>query len=322
MARSRFYFILLLFITRLLLTIFAKRAMPTFNPNIHCLWLLAVVTAACHTPQQATAPAYSLTDFKSLLWELSGNGLKKPSYLYGTIHLIPQRDYFMTDLALQKMQTAKQLCLEIDIDDPATNAAALKGVMTDGKMLRDIMPADDYAYLTQALADKNIAILTVRRLKPLLISALLLERTATEPMVSYENKFVALARTQHKEIVGLESAESQMSLLDSIPYNVQARMLLAELRNGSSHTQLTEIIRLYKIQDIDAIHAYTRAQSQEVARFECLLLETRNRNWLSGIIAKATEKSTFFAVGAAHLGGENGIIRLLRQQGYQVRPLF
>jgi uncharacterized protein len=283
---------------------------------------LALLAMSCHTPQGAAAPNYSPTDFKSLLWELTGKGLKKPSYIYGTIHLIPKKDYFVTDLALQKIALSKRLCMEIDLDDPATNAAAQNGVMTNGKLLRDIMTTDDYAYLTQALSEKNIQILSVRRLKPLLISALLLERTATEPMVSYENKFLELARIQKKEIIGLETAEFQMSLLDSIPYPIQATMLLDELRHNSSRTQLTEIIRLYKIQDIDAINTYTQTQSPTMANFSCLLLETRNRSWLSGIIARATEKPTFFAVGAAHLGGENGIIRLLRKQGYKVCPLF
>ena len=158
---------------------------------------------------------------------------------------------------------------------------------------------------------------------PFLVSTLLLEKNADEKMMNYENELAALAKQQQKEIIGLESAEFQMAMLDSIPYEEQAKMLLDEARKAEGFGELQQMIKLYKNQNIDGIYNYIIKQSTSLnAKFERILLSNRNDNWVPIIGQKATEMSTFFAVGAGHLGGETGVVRQLRAKGYTVRPLF
>lgn len=266
---------------------------------------------------------YNINDFKSLLWEVSGNNLKEPSYLFGTIHLIPENEFFLTDLTKRRLADSKQLCLEIDTDDPATITASLKGVMPKGLTLSDLLTAEDYAFVVKKLDTQNIPIGLVKTLKPLLISTLLLERSTEQRMQNYENELALLAKQQQKEIIGLESAEFQMSMLDSIPYSEQARMLVEEARKEAGLGELQQMIKLYKAQDIDGIYDYILNQSVGLnTKFDRVLLSDRNTAWLPIIAREAEKMPTFFAFGAGHLGGKDGVVRQLRAKGFTVRPLF
>jgi uncharacterized protein YbaP (TraB family) len=288
--------------------------------------MLSIFTQ-CHSSKvvsvyQSTLPANDNT-FNSLLWEISGNQLKEPSYLFGTIHLIPEKEFFLSDIAKQKLAQSKRLCLEIDLDDPATITASLKGVMRKGVLLKDLLNGEDYTFLIKKLDQNDIPISMVKSLKPLLVSTLLLEKSADEKMLNYESELAALAKQQQKEIIGLESAEFQMSMLDSIPYEEQAKMLVDEARKAAGFSELRQMIRLYKTQNIDAIYNYIINQSVGFnAKFERILLSNRNENWIPVIAEKASEMSTFFAVGAGHLGGEAGVIRQLRAKGFTVRAVL
>ena len=101
-------------------------------------------------------------------------------------------------------------------------------------------------------------------------------------------------------------------------------MLIESMRSTekSGEDELAPLIRLYKKQNIDSIYQYIHTQSAGTDNFEAALLDTRNRNWIPVISKKAKEKVTFFAVGAGHLGGKRGVIQLLRDAGYTVRPLY
>ena len=161
-------------------------------------FLLLPFLSSCGSSQKSlrltSSPTpYDINDFKSLLWEVSGNNLKEPSYLFGTIHLIPETEFFLTDLTKRKLAESKQLCLEIDTDDPATITASLKGVMQKGITLSDLLNADDYAFVVKKLDSQNIPIGLVKTLKPLLISTLLLERSTEQRMQNYENEQIGRA---------------------------------------------------------------------------------------------------------------------------------
>jgi uncharacterized protein YbaP (TraB family) len=81
------------------------------------------------------------------------------------------------------------------------------------------------------------------------------------------------------------------------------------------------MIDVYKSKDIDKMQQMS-VEDKTFAEYESILLNDRNNNWVPVIIDHAKQKSTFFAVGAAHLGGQNGVINLLRKQGFTVKPIL
>ncbi len=261
----------------------------------------------------------------SLLWEISGKDLKTPSYLYGTIHIIPKKDFILTDLLKNRFAQTEQLTLEIDMDNIFSIFGALGEMfMDDGVTLKDLLTEEEYAQLDEHFDQKGIGSLEeMDNMKPILLSAMMSEGTMgeKEDMTSYEMELMQMAKKRRMPVQGLETAKFQMSVLDSIPYEEQAKMLIKSLEDEQSGEAVyDEMVEMYKNQDLDALHLAVAAESEGVKNFDHALLYIRNHNWIPVIEKMAMAKPTFFAVGAAHLPGENGVIELLRKAGYQVIP--
>ena len=142
-------------------------------------------------------------------------------------------------------------------------------------------------------------------------------------VVSYEMEFMEMAKPKKKEMAGLETIEYQMSIFDSIPYKAQAQMLVESIQAGDAGSdELDEMVKLYKDQDLAGMQKMFKSEEGGIGEYEDVMLTNRNRNWIPIMGKMMTEKITFFAVGAGHLGGETGVINLLRKEGYSVRPLF
>ncbi|MEM7105292.1 MAG: TraB/GumN family protein [Bacteroidota bacterium] len=275
---------------------------------------------------QDTPPVPAVRDNpNSLLWEISGNDLEVPSYLYGTIHLIGEADFIMTDLIKDRFSRTAQLTLEIDMDDPVGLLMAATGVfMNDGETLSSLLGEEDYERLSNYFRDTlDMDISFFNKMKPLLVSTMMTESTIEGPVTSYETVFMEMAGKADMEILGLETAAFQMSMFDSIPYAQQAEMLMEGLDgSGDMGQDLFEtMVDLYKKQDLDGLYALITEESEDLGNFESLLLDKRNTNWIPVIERMSKEKPTFFAVGAAHLPGELGVIQLLKDAGFELTPL-
>ena len=167
----------------------------------------------------------------------------------------------------------------------------------------------------------------LERIKPMFLSAL----TATDmsptalqsgEVMSYEMELMKMAQEKEKETGGLETMEFQMSMFDSIPYEAQATMLVEGIKNqDGGNEQFAEMVKLYKAQDINAMHQMIDEDEGGVGDYEELLLVNRNLNWIPIMEKMMVEKPTFFAVGAGHLGGTKGVVTLLQEAGYTVQPL-
>ena len=262
---------------------------------------------------------------KSLLWEISGKGLTKPSYLYGTIHVICPADMIMTEKMQAKLKSTKQLSLEIDMDDPNIMFTMLREVpMKDGATLKSLLSAEDYKIVSDYFRQNLKMDLTmVQNWKPMMISSLLYTKVADCTPQSYETTFMKMAKKQGKEVIGVETLEEQLAVFDKIPYQKQAEILVQSITEADkSKKEFAQMIAVYKQQDLDGFEKIFKESSQGLDNFADVLLIQRNKNWIPVIEREAQEKPTFFAVGAGHLGGEQGVIQLLRQQGYTVKPVL
>ncbi|UOQ78587.1 TraB/GumN family protein [Hymenobacter sp. 5516J-16] len=278
------------------------------------------------SPRRAVAKvaAPPATPANALLWKVSGKGLAKPSYLYGTIHLICPQDLRISEPVKRAFASTRQLILELDMDSPTLLEDMKAGMkMNDGQTLHKLLSAADYARVSSYLKDKaGIPIAQVSMLKPFIVSSLLYSNLLGCAPASYETSFVKLAQEQHKEIQGLETVQEQLGFFDKIPYTVQSQ-LLADLvtREAEAQQEFQQLVTLYKAQKIEELRAVTSASAFSFPGYAEMLLDNRNQRWLATIAQQAAGQPTFFAVGAAHLGGPKGLLALLRQQGYQVQPV-
>jgi len=300
----------------------------------HLFWLLpAIVGFGCTaSSKKVIYPADKIVPTeKALVWQISGNGLKKSSYLYGTIHLIPKNEFIFPPAAREALDNVQRVTFEIDMKE-MTNFRTQMGLMTKafmsgGKTLKDLLSADDYAFVKQKMSEKGLPGGMFERMKPMFLSTLFSTDegggvTANSSMTSVEMELYTMSRRRKLESAGLETAAYQMAIFDSIPYDAQAKMLVDGLRsadgNESSEDELSKMLKLYREQDINAMQTMIGDADSGIGGYEDILLKNRNRNWIPVMGRMMREKPCLFAVGAGHLGGESGVVALLRKAGYKV----
>jgi hypothetical protein len=282
------------------------------------------------TPGIAQKAVPTAQEENSLLWEISGKGLKESSYLFGTIHLIGKEDFVLTEVTKKALEKSKRVTFEINMEEMSDVSKLMplmmKAFMADGKTLRDLLSAEDYTLVKNHFDKMGLPLMLLERMKPLFLSSMNADAMGSlggedSKMLSYEMELMKLAQAQEKAVGGLETAEFQMSMFDSIPYEAQAQMLVETVKaENKGEDQLQQLVDLYKKQDINALYDLLNADS-ELSKYDEILLVNRNKNWIPIMSSMMIEQPTFFAVGAGHLAGEQGVIRLLRGAGYTVKAV-
>lgn len=280
-----------------------------------CLLLLLVICRANAQPPVE----------KSLLWKITGNGMAAPSYLYGTYHLLCPEDLVVDSAILKSFAQTRQLYLEIDMSDKAAMTLQMMQMMKmkDGQDLNKLLSSADYDSVASLFQKRTGLPLTmVSATKPILLSAMLYPAMMGCQPESWEETFIKMSEGRNMKIGGLETMELQMSVLDSIPYKEQADHFKTALyRFDSMKLVSKQLIRLYKSKDIKKMYDEIAADTQ-IGDYESVLLEKRNKSWIPVMEKKMKAAPSFFAVGAGHLAGNNGVINLLRKRGYKVKAMM
>lgn len=294
--------------------------MRTLFFSIFCSFLVGVLTA-----QTASHTLISNKDDNSLLWEVNGNGLKEPSYLFGTFHLMCKGDIVISEQLKKAFGNAAAVYMELDMDDPAVIMGGLMMInMKGGKKLPDLYSEEDYKKVSSYFKDSlHMPITFLERTKPYFLVAMLYPKMMPCKTVSgVEEELVRLAKKENKPVNGLETMQFQASVFDSIPYEEQAKELLKSIDSMAAYTKYFDtMVQVYKSQQLDAMEALFSKSEFGMEDHQDILLDKRNKNWVTQLKIIMQKQPVFVAVGAGHLVGKNGLIALLKKQGYKVRPL-
>ncbi|MBK6266426.1 TraB/GumN family protein [Marivirga sp. S37H4] len=279
---------------------------------------LAFICLFIYQPAFSQAP-----EEKALLWKISGNGLEKPSYLFGTIHIICADRYEMSDAVLKAVESVDKIALEVDMDDPALAGKMQQISVNPGmKNIQEEIPSDKMELVDSYLKAKfgqGIAQLGI--LKPFVLSSMIMVSSMDCETKQYEAEFVKLAQENGKEIIGLESIEFQVSLFDSLDLQEQIKALVESIENPSENNEvLEEMMQAYLAKDLKAIQMNFE-KNEEFEGFQEKILFERNRNWIPIIKETSKSGSIFYAVGAGHLASDQGVIALLRTEGFKVEAV-
>lgn len=269
----------------------------------------------------------------TLLWRISGKGIAKPSYLFGTMHILCAGDAVLNDSLRAAIGSVDEVYFEINLSDMIGMMGALASMqMKDGKTLSDLLKPDEYNRVKDYFANHQSTLPLpfgmLERFKPMLISGFVEEQgmdcgTAGTDGMEMQIMKVAKEQTNPKPINGLETAAFQAGLFDSIPYSKQAKELVDYIDSADYNKQQTrELADLYNKQDLDGIEALSDNDDPGMGEYMDLLLYGRNRKWARILDTLLPAKSLLIAVGAAHLPGRQGVIELLRKEGYSVEPVI
>lgn len=264
---------------------------------------------------------------KSLLWEISGNGLKQKSYLFGTIHIIKKNDFFLSDIMKEKLKSSSLLVTEIAMKVPLAKQIELakKMFLPEDKTIESYLSKEDFVllktYILDTLKIKKGKFKKYMRLKPFFLSSVISAQQIGD-VKSYEKEFEKLAQKYNLNNIGLETIDYQLSVVETMSIEDQAKSLLSDIKtSGNNSASMDNLTKAYKEQDIEKLYTIISSESDEMKGFMENFLFTRNKNWIPLIENIVKVQSAFIAVGAGHLGGENGLINLLKKDGYILTPI-
>lgn len=261
---------------------------------------------------------------KSLLWKITGKELNQASYLFGTIHA--SCDAELSPEVLIALEETKQLYLEIDMDSPDLQKQMISGiVMKDELTISKLIESKEYTRLDDFMKKNiGISIKTIDNYKPFFINSLFIPMLLDCPFKSIESELVAITKKQNEQVYGLETIESQLSIFDEIPYKEQMDEVLNAIDSNlkKEKEQLQTLTQLYKDKEIEKMILLIDEDKESIMnKYNEQLLTNRNKNWVPVIIKAIHNTGTFFGVGAAHLAGNDGVIQLLRNEGYTVEAV-
>lgn len=277
----------------------------------------------------ATEPAQS-GGTNQLLWKIERSGVP-PSWLFGTIHLQDPSVARLPEKASQALAHSRVVATELKLDDNSAATALLQAMLAPRPTLPRLLGERDYSRLTSALQQRGYPEPLTSRLQPWAAWMLLLQPVPpANAALPIDMQIAAEAQKRQIANIGLETPAEQLTLFQQIETPRLRRLILAALDAPQEmERELRELTTAYRRGDLEAMleqsrqldDASTPPEDRAWAKdWLHALNEARNQRMLARLQPQLAQGGVFVAVGALHLPGPDGLISLLRAQGYRVTP--
>lgn len=235
--------------------------------------------------------SFSFTQNQQILWEISGKGLKKPSYLFGTYHSNDKRIFEFSDSLYLAFLTSKAIVLEADLYE-------MYGKYNPRQQLYSMMIDHEGKTYTRKKNASSTSYGT--------------EDGYPQFLDAY---FQQIALLHNKKVIPLETIDEQSQAYLNITYNKPKPLI------ESMTWTKDNLLGIYLDGDLDQLEKVMKSQLSVSENAYRLLITNRNINMVHGIDSILRKQHVFIAVGAAHLPGNEGVLALLQQKGYHIRPM-
>ena len=278
----------------------------------------------------------ALAGHAQLLWKVSGNGLGRPSYIFGTYHMAPSSMIDRIAGIDQAIEACDVVVGEVEKDSLMSSevqARMAKAMMAPSDSTLDkLLSPKGYAIVEKVFnkyfGTMGVKLSQMKNLKPSAISTQMQAMQAIKYFPNFNaNDLIdvavqARANDEGRPSIGLESVQEQIDLLFNGPLTEQAQGLLEACKQDEFfQAQSVALADAYMAQDLNKLFAVmtdaTKGDSEEIME---MLIYKRNRNWAQKLNVMMPERAMLVCVGAGHLPGDKGLLQLLRNMGYTVEP--
>jgi len=261
---------------------------------------------------------------RHILWEVKG--AHNTVYLLGSVHMLKAADGELPAEVLQAYQRSQALVMELDLSD--ASAESLVGsdlaavVLPADEALSRVLPSGLYASFVSHAKAIGLEPATTERFQPwfaaMLLEQLTLIHSGYEADAGVDMQLTHSASNDHKPIIALETAAEQMGYFARLPLDEQAQFLRSTLRDlDTTDSDPAAVIRAWQHGDVAELERLFRQESAESPELMRQLTTERNRKWLPRITALLDDDhDDIVVVGAMHLIGRDGLVALLRRQGF------
>lgn len=261
----------------------------------------------------------------SLLWEIKGPKQKNSAFIFGTMHLMDDSHFYFPKKLEKIILNVETVCLEVsDIQGTQLNPDLL--FLNEESFLAKLSESamDSICNWASAklLMNREQFTTNFSKAKPFLLFQLILQSELPSNLQSQELAIEKLLQTKkNKQTIGLETVESQLALFDDLPFESQVNLIMTEIAAESDVLiNFTNLQENYLEQNVEKIHDLLLKENTD-SIFNVRFIDERNVSWVKKMIPMISSQSILFAVGAGHLGGENGVLNLLRKEGYTLTPI-
>jgi uncharacterized protein YbaP (TraB family) len=266
-----------------------------------------------------------------LFWKVSGNGLAKPSYLFGTHHLIEKEKIPGFDKVLAVIPQTDAVVGEMDLSNMmGLQIKMLKECMMKDTTMHDLLNNEDYQLVDAQLKEVvGKGLDKLGKLKPIMLSTLfeamlyMKQNNLKKEPEAVDLVFQKQGKKARKKIIGLETVEQQMDILfNSMTLKHQAECLVQVVKNkDKSMIEIQQLNESYLKGDLKALSQLSVNEEQMTPEDKKILIDNRNNNWIGQLKTLMPKQSCFVAVGCMHLADEVGLIQQLKNAGYTVEPV-
>lgn len=262
----------------------------------------------------------------TLLWEISGKGLQKSSYLFGTYHFADKGFIDTMKVLNEKLNQAEAVVGELVMDKDVAMKLMPHMMMKDNT-LDSLLTPEEFKMVDNYLKTLgNYDLTKMNKLKPMMIQTLILQATApktftpTNPAI--DQYIQDYGKANQKKVLGLETVEDQAKILFGSNLVRQKEMLVKSVKEADKmQKETSKLYQSYITQDLKALEKMF-ADSKDFTPEEMdQLLKNRNDKWILQLPQMMQNQSLFIAVGAGHLVGKDGLISGLKAQGYTLKPV-
>jgi uncharacterized protein YbaP (TraB family) len=294
--------------------------------------LLALILAASLFPAvlvaaESDADADKASHPKALLYEIRSDNAAPPSYLFGTIHSEDPRVLDLAEPIVTAFQASAGFALEVVPDADAIIRAMVSMTFKDGRTLRDVLPPGLYLKAAAALEGLGMPPAAYNDFKPWAVVTLL-SVPRGEGGEFLDLRLHRDAIEAGKQVAGLETMEEQLAIFEDLDEREQVALLRETLDSLDELPDLlATLIAAYLERDLDALQTYgdqylDGSDPRLAELFREVAVRSRNHRMVERMGPLLDEGGWFIAVGALHLPGTEGILALLRAQGYRVSPRY
>lgn len=274
--------------------------------------------------------AQSTKKYNSLFWEISGNGLSKPSYLYGTMHVSNKVAFHLSDSFFIAIKNVDVVGLETNPEKWMEELYAEKKNELEITKSNPQSTNSFYKNCFYLNIPTNRELKGVLKYYPQIVNSLLYRKREGQDNFE-ENTYLDLfilqsGRKYGKQIASLENYKESQMLVDkaqeSIDENEEDQISYqkkSKLLKGMTYSDIIE--DAYRRGDLDFMDSISKIFYPS-KNYNKYMLEMRNEIMVKNMDSIMRSQSLFTGVGAAHLPGDKGVINLLIQKGYKVRPIF
>ncbi len=261
---------------------------------------------------------------QSLLWEIKGNGVFEPSYIFATIRVQDKQISRFDSIVMNKIKACQAFVMEVNTD--AVSPFLLRSlVLMKENSLEKILSKSDYALVQKKYKEyTGLSLGVFAKMKPFFLYAQLMKaQLPKDSKESFDVHILNFAKKNDKKIVEMETFQHQVDAIDKVPLDIQCQMLLFGLKHPDIiKRNIESVLQAYLHKDLNTVFQLSTDSLLVPTSFMDHFFTERNFDLCESIISVLKQQSCFVIISAANLMGEKGIFQLLKAKGYSVTPML